>query len=78
MSEYFFAVLSGQTLPGGKKAAIKRNRIAKRIDNTAGYVYYYDDARREWMGWGYCRNRGNPFDQQTSAEIKSAWEAAGV
>lgn len=77
MSKHHFAVLSG-ALPGGQKAAAKRNRIAKGIDSTAGYVYYYDKARNEWKGWGYCRNRGNPFDQRTANEITAAWAAAGV
>ncbi len=77
MSEHLFAVRN-TPLPGGKKAATKRNRIAREIDSTAGYVYYYDDARREWKGWGFCRNRGEPFDARTAREVQEAWTAAGV
>lgn len=86
MSEFYFAVFTGpqmtngksMTIKGGKKAATKRHRIAKSIDSTAGYVYYFDDARKEWRGWGYCRNYGAPFDQATAREIEAAWAAAGV
>ena len=77
MSEYFFATRS-TPLPGGHKAAKKRDRIAKGVDKTAGYVYYRDAARNEWRGWGYCRSYGYPFDDATAREIEASWKAAGV
>ena len=43
MSEYHFAVRTGK-IKGGKKAAAKRDKIAKAIDRMAGYTYYYDEA----------------------------------
>lgn len=85
MSEFYFAVHTGSVhsdrggkIKGGKTAAAKRYRIAKKIDPTAGYVYYFDSARQEWRGWGYCRNMGHPFDQATARAIEAAWKAAGV
>lgn len=79
MSEHFFAVLGeNQELPGGKKAARKRDHIAKSIDRTAGYVYYRDDATHRTRGWGYCRNYGHPFDAATANAITEAWAQAGV
>lgn len=79
MSEYYFAVL-GQyaSLEGGKRAARRRDKIAKKIDKRAGYTYYYDSARQQWCGWGYAPNRGAPFDASLAAEITAAWSAAGV
>lgn len=79
MSEYYFDVLSQyQKLPGGKKTAAKRDRIAKQIDKTAGYVYCYDTAEHRNRGWGYCRNYGAPFDKATASAIREAWKVAGV
>ena len=85
MSDYCFAVHTGPTgsyldgkIKGGKKAAAKRDKIAKAIDRRAGYTYYYDEARREWRGWGYCANLGCPYDRATSSAIEAAWAAAGV
>ena len=79
MSEHFFAVSATlDPLPGGQEAARKRDRIAKRIDNRAGFVYYRDNADRRYRSWGFCPNRGEPFDRATAAEIQAAWIAAGV
>jgi hypothetical protein len=79
MSQYFFAVLGpSATLKGGKRAAAKRDRIARKIDRRAGYTYYYDTAERRNRGWGYCENRGEPFDAATAKAIETAWTEAGV
>ncbi len=77
MNQHFFAVRD-TPLKGGKMAATKRNRIAREIDSTAGYVYFRDKSSGAWKGWGYCRNRGNPFDERTAREIQEAWTSAGV
>ena len=79
MTEHNFALLGQyQKLPGGKKTAVKRDRIAKKIDQSAGYTYYYDSAERRARGWGYCPNLGEPFDSATARAIQEAWATAGV
>lgn len=80
MSEYYFASFTGsQTIKGGKKTAAKRSRIARKVGGAGcGYTYYYDDARKEWRGWGYCPNLGHPFDRDTALAIQTAWASAGV
>lgn len=75
MSQHHFAV-SNQKLPGGKVAAKRRDKIAKEIDPTAGFIYYYDEARREYKSWGYCRSYGHPFDAATAKAIEQAWADA--
>lgn len=75
MSQYHFAA-SNQKLPGGKFAAKQRDKIAKEIDPTAGFAYYYDEARHEHKSWGYCRNYGHPFDAATAKAIEQAWADA--
>lgn len=74
MNEHYFAVLGEyQRLPGGEKTARKRNKIAKKIDPTAGYVYYFDSPTGKYRGWGYVQNRGEPFNSQIAREIQEAW-----
>lgn len=79
--KYFFAVHNGQfgqKLKGGKTAAKRRDRIAKGIDSSAGYVYFYAAAERRWYGHGYCQNLGAPFDKAAATAIEEAWAKAGV
>lgn len=66
--EYFFAVTNTR-IKGGEKTAKKRDKIAKTI------TYYFDKARHEWKGWGFIKNRGEPFNQNVSKKIIDAWKA---
>lgn len=75
LAEYLFAV-TRQQLPGKEAMAAQRDRIAKEIDPTAGYIYYYDNAQHQWMGWGYCRNYGEPANEATARAIEEAWAKA--
>lgn len=74
MSEYMFAT-SRVRVPDA--VAAKRDAIAREIDNTAGYLTS-DQAGTGARHWGYCANRGNPFDRETAERIMAAWKAAGV
>lgn len=76
MSEYFFAVHnSHRPLAGGRKTAKMRDKIAKRIGGKGcGYVYWYDSSRHEYCAFGYCPNRGAPFDAQTAKAIQESWK----
>lgn len=81
MSEYYFAVLPqypGTGIKGGKRTAAKRDRVARQVHPSAGYTYYYDQAEGRYKGWGYCANRGEPFDRDIAAAVQDAWRKAGV
>lgn len=80
MAEYCFSVLGeNESLRGGASAAKRRDRIAREVGgNGCGYTYYLDAAKQRYMGWGYCPNKGHPFDAATARAIEDAWKVAGV
>lgn len=74
---HFFSVINDAPR-NWKTRARKRDRIARSIDATAGYVYYQDCGTRTHTAYGYVQNRGEPFDRAVAREIEAAWVAAGV
>jgi hypothetical protein len=74
MSEHYFA---SSSKPVPVKTANKRDRIAREVGGSkCGYTSAnMPDGPRSW---GYCPNRGEPFDSATAREIMDAWERSGV
>lgn len=79
MGEYFFSATTSQKRIMTDKAAKTRDQIAEKIGGKrAGYSQYYDSARKEWKCYGFCANKGFPFNEKTAKEIQDAWKLAGV
>ena len=76
MSEYFFAA-SNLYKPPTATVAQKRDRIARRVGGP-GCGYTRAKLPEGIRAWGYCQNRGEPFDRQTAAEIQREWGLCGV
>ncbi|MFH1568985.1 MAG: hypothetical protein ABIL09_13395 [Gemmatimonadota bacterium] len=73
MGKHFFAV--GKPI-GGKRGR-ERDRIAREVGGAGcGFVSVNQAGTRS--SWGFCPNRGEPFDSRTAREITEAWDAAGV
>ena len=74
MAEFNFGVTS---TPVTKAVATKRDRIARKVGGR-GCGYLSVRLPEGPRSWGFCPNRGEPFDRATAREIIDAWKASGV
>jgi len=68
MSEHFFAVGS----PVNSKVAKARDRIAREVGGP-GCGFTSVDLPGTRSSWGFCPNRGEPFDSELADKIIEAW-----
>lgn len=74
MSIYHFAVTHTRV---PKRTAAVRHKIAREVGGPdCGYTAA--EMPEGPRAWGYCTNKGEPFDSQRARDIKAAWTAAGV
>lgn len=73
MPDRFFAV--GR--PVSSKVAKARDRIARKVGGPdCGFTSL--DVPGTSTSWGFCPNRGEPFDSALAGKITAAWEREEV
>jgi hypothetical protein len=72
MSEHFFGSGNGRV---SDRLARRVDKIAREYGATFTAVTLPGDGPRYWFS---CRNRGNPFDQETARDTLKAVERAGI